>query len=267
MGTLEARRTIWAAEMLKQLETLTSGRKISDYKYSKDAMGAKEVKIIGVVRPSVRNYTGADITIDSVADDAMLLKMDQYKYIAVELDNVDKAQSNVQMEEWASEGAKALADVADEYVNSLAQYADYISGSTDIATESNTKVLVKGATIQLYKNNVSINEELFGQVEPEFYAALRNEVTSLDTDNSELRKRGIVGKYLNVNFMIDNKLYNDGTDFYNIVRTKKAIAYVEQINDIKFFNPEKRFNEAVKILMVFGAKIVRPKELYIMKSH
>lgn len=267
MGTLEARRTIWAAEFEKQLETLTSGRKLSDYKYSKDASGAKEVKIIGIVRPSVRSYTGADITIDTVADDALILKMDQYKYIAVELDTVDKTQSKAQMEDWASEGAKALADVADEYVNSLAQYSDYISGSTDISTESNTKVLVKGATIQLYKNNVSINTELFGQVEPEFYAALRNEVASLDTDNSELRKRGIVGRYLNVNFMIDNKLYNDGTDFFNIVRTGKAIAYVEQLKEIEFFKPEKRFNEAVKILMIYGAKIVRSKELYVMKSH
>lgn len=267
MGTMEARRTVWAAEMLKQLETLTSGRSLSDYKYSKDAKDAKEVKIIGVVRPTVRTYAGSDITIDSAIDDAMLLKMDQYKYIAVELDKVDKTQSKAQMEEWAKEGAKALADTADEYVNSLAQYSDYISDSTDISTESNTKVLVKGATIQLYSNNVSVKEELFGQVDPEFYAALRNEVASLDTDNSDLRKRGIVGNYLNINFMIDNKLYTDGTDKFNIVRTKKAIAYVEQLNEIEFFKPEKRFSEAVKILMIYGAKIVRPKELYVMKSH
>lgn len=267
MGTMEARRTVWAAEMLKQLETLTSGRSLSDYKYSKEAKDAKEVKIIGVVRPTVRAYTGADITIDSAVDDAMFLKMDQYKYIAVEIDTVDKTQSKAQMEDWATEGSKALADTADEYVNSLAQYSDYISATTDISTESNTKVLVKGATMQLYTNNVSINSELFGQVCPEFYAALRNEVASLDTDNSELRKRGIIGNYLNVNFMIDNKLYNDGTDYFNIVRTKKAIAYVEQLNKIEFFKPEKRFNEAVKILMIYGAKIVRPKELYVMKSH
>ena len=267
MGTMEARRTIWAAEMLKQLETLTSGRSLSDYKYSKDAKDAKEVKIIGVVRPSVRSYTGADITIDSALDDAMLLKMDQFKYIAVEIDKVDKTQSKVQMEEWASEGAKALGDTADEYVNSLAQYADYISASTDISTTSNTKVLVSGATIALYGNNVSVKDELFGQVNPEFYGALRTEITSLDTDNSELRKKGIVGNYLNVNFMLDNKLYTDGTDIFNIVRTKRAIAYVEQLEEIEFFKPEKRFNEAVKILMIYGAKIVRPKELYVMKAH
>lgn len=267
MGTLEARRSVWSAEFLKQLDTLTSGRSLSDYKYSKDAENAREVKIIGIVRPTVRTYTGADITIDSAIDDALFLNIDQYKYIAVELDKVDKSQSKVQMEEWAEQGAQALADTADQYVNSLAQYTDYKSASTDLAAGTGAKALVKGATIQMYTNNVSVKTGLYGQVCPEFYAVLRDEVNSLDTDNSELLKKGIVGTYLNVNFMIDNKLYNDGTDYYNMVRTKRAIAYVEQLNEIEFFMPEKRFSEAVKILLTYGAKIVRPKELYVMRSH
>lgn len=267
MGTLEARRTVWSAEMLKQLDTLTSARSLSDYKYSKEAKDAKEVKIIGVVRPTVRTYTGADITVDSALDDAMFLNIDQYKYIAVELSKVDKSQSKAQMEEWASEGAKALANTADTYVNSLAQYTDYKSASTDISTTANTKTLVRGATMQLYTNNVSVGTELYGQVNPEFYTALGLEVATLDTNNSDLLKRGILGRYLNVNFMIDNALYNDGTDYYNMVRTKRAIAYVEQLNEIEFYNPEKRFSEAVKILLTYGAKIVRPAELYVMRAH
>lgn len=267
MGTLEARRTVWAAEMLKQLETLTSGRSLCDYSFSKDAENARQVKIIGLVRPSVSTYTGADITISSVQDDAMFLNIDQYKYIAVELDDVDKSQSKIQLEMFAEEGAKALADTADYYVNCLAQYADYTSSSTDISTASNTKTLVSGAVQKLYENNVSPKTELFGQVNPEFYTALRGQIQSLDTDNSELIKKGILGRYLNVNFMIDNKLYNDGTDYYNIVRTKKAIAFVEQLNKVEFFKPEKRFNEAVKILYTYGGKIVRPKELYVMLAH
>lgn len=267
MQTMDARRTIWSAEMLTQLETLTSGRSLCDYKYQKDSANAKEVKIIGVVRPTVRTYTGADITIDTALDDSMILAIDQFKYIAVELQKVDKSQSKVQMEEWAKEGAKALADTADEYVNSLAQYTDYKSASTDLVSGTGAKALVKGATVRMYKNNVSVREGLYGQVVPDFYGVLRDEVATLDTNNSELLKKGILGTYLSVNFMIDNKIYNDGTDDYNIVRTKRAIAYVEQLNEIEFFKPEKRFSEAVKILLTYGAKIVRPKELYCMLTH
>jgi hypothetical protein len=264
----EAKRTLWAAEFLKQLDTLTTGRTLSDYSYSKDAQNAKQVKLIGVVRPTVNTYTpGSDITIGAAADDALILNLDQYKYIAVELDDVDKAQSKAQMEDWAEQGSKALADEADKYVNSLAQYADYKSGSTDISTAANTVVLVTGGVQKLYENNVPTTAEIFGQVNPEFYVNLRSQVAGLDTNNSELLKRGILGRYMNTNFMIDNQLYNDGTDYYNMLRTKKAIAYVEQLNKIEFFKPEKRFSEAVKVLMIYGAKITRPKELYVMLAH
>jgi hypothetical protein len=40
-----------------------------------------------------------------------------------------------------------------------------------------------------------------------------------------------------------------------------ATTYVEQIVDLKTYQPEKRFGDAVKGLHVYGAKVVRPTAL------
>ena len=33
------------------------------------------------------------------------------------------------------------------------------------------------------------------------------------------------------------------------------------------YRPEKQFGDAVKVLDTYGAKVVRPKEIYVIKAH
>ena len=41
----------------------------------------------------------------------------------------------------------------------------------------------------------------------------------------------------------------------------RAISYVEQINKVEGYRPERRFADAVKGLHIYGAKVVRPEML------
>lgn len=66
---------------------------------------------------------------------------------------------------------------------------------------------------------------------------------------------------------MSNNLYNDGTDDYEMVRTKKAIAFAGQIDEVKTDPDPYGFGDIVKGLHVYGAKLVRPKELYVIKAH
>ena len=66
---------------------------------------------------------------------------------------------------------------------------------------------------------------------------------------------------------MSNNLYNDGTDDYEMIRTKKAIAFAGQINKIEKARKEKGFSDIIKGLHVYGAKLVRPKELYVARVH
>jgi hypothetical protein len=46
-----------------------------------------------------------------------------------------------------------------------------------------------------------------------------------------------------------------------MIRTKRAIAYAQPMTFTKAYEPEKKFVDAVKGFILFGGKIVRPREM------
>ena len=49
-----------------------------------------------------------------------------------------------------------------------------------------------------------------------------------------------------------------------LARTKRAIAFAEQLSEIDAYRPEKRFADAVKGLHLYGAKVVHPTEMILL---
>ena len=86
------------------------------------------------------------------------------------------------------------------------------------------------------------------------------------TDNVELIRKGVVGMYNAAMVKISTNLYNDGTDDYMMIRTKKAIAFAGTVDKVEAYRPEGLFADAVKGLNVFGTRVIRPKEIYILKA-
>ena len=65
-----------------------------------------------------------------------------------------------------------------------------------------------------------------------------------------------------------NKLISDGgatTAYRCMMRTKRAIAYAEQLSEIEAYRPESRFCDAVKGLHLYGAAVIYPEELYVLE--
>ena len=50
-----------------------------------------------------------------------------------------------------------------------------------------------------------------------------------------------------------------------MVRTQRAIAYACPKIHVEPYRPEKDFKDAVKGFALYGAKIVRPKEMFLSK--
>ena len=59
--------------------------------------------------------------------------------------------------------------------------------------------------------------------------------------------------------------WNDGTRDCKLamLRTNKAIAFAGQIDKVEAYRPQDAFSDAIKGLYVFGAKIVRPEQIYL----
>ncbi len=243
-----------------------------DYKFDKEFKQGDRLVIPGAVRPTIGTYVpGNDITIEKLADNAQYLDIDYADYFAFEVDDIDKAQS-VQgyLDTQFNEAKKALAEHEDATIAEVAAKganSDMISSSIDISAATSPLASIDDGLLKLYKNNVSTKEELAADLNPEHITLIRSKLASLFTENVEYIKKGAVGKYNNTLLRMSNNLYNDNTDDYELLRTRKAVACANSIDKLETCRKEKGFASIVKGLNVYGAKVVRPKELYVIKVH
>ncbi len=260
---------VWSQHIQHELEAASVMQEDCNTEFEGDAKRGTRVKILGVTRPTIGNYTGTDIGApEELADTEQYLDIDQAKFFNFGVDDVDKAQSiEGLMPALMQESAAALAQERDRFIASKAVEAGKLSESLSITDAAAAKAAVDDAFVWLWSNDVKINDEVVITVTPWFYNLFKEALTALYTDNLDLIKRGIVGMYNGATVKISTNLHNDGTDDYLMIRTKKAIAFAGQINQTEAYRPAQRFQDAVKGLDTYGAKVVRPKELYVIKAH
>ena len=275
MAITNFQQTIWSKKIQMQLDTITSLKDHCDFEYESDANNAKEVKILGVVRPTIRTYVpGTPLTLEAGTDSSQTLQLNQYKYFDFEVEDIDKVQSVPGLIEALSrEASNGLSEEADKYVSTIAIAAASagtcgVATATDISGETDGGIkLIEGGFEYLYSHNNKVTDTYYLEVTPEWYTLLRPQIIALDTNNSDIIKKGFVGKYGNAMVSIENLLQSDTFSGHSckgaMLRTSKAIAFVGQIDKVEAFRPEGAFQDAIKGLYVFGAKVVRPESLYV----
>lgn len=265
-------QTIWSKSILRSLEKITSLRNHCNFQYEKESKNAKEVKILSVNRPTIRTYVpGTALVRESAADSSQLLQLNQYRYFNFEVEDIVKAQSVPGlMEALTDEAGKGLALEGDKYVAEVVKTAadgGEIETSEEITlTTDNAMASVEDGFSTLYANDCKVSDTFYLEFAPKVFTTYRQCLTELSTNNPEILKKGAVGKINNAFVCIENCLPASATAHYNILRTEKAVAFAEQIDKVEKYRPEDAFTDAVKGLYVFGAKIVRPNEIYVMKT-
>lgn len=265
-------QTIWSASILRSLDTITSLRKHCNFQYEKDSANAKEVKILSVTRPTIRKYVpGTALVRESAGDSSQLLKLDQYHYFNFEVEDIVKAQSVPGlMEALTDEASKGLALEGDKYVASVIASAvadgEVTSGTPGAITPANAMAAIEDGFATLYEHNCKPTDTFYLEVAPRIFTSYRQALTELSTNNPEILKKGAVGKINNAYVCIENCLHEEEGMVQNILRTEKAVAFAEQIEKVEHYRPEDAFTGAIKGLYVYGAKVVRPEEIYVMMT-
>ena len=273
MSVAVFKQSLWSTKIQNALDTLTGLRTHCDYQFESEIKAGDKLKITGSVKPTIGTYVpGTDIDIENVDGNDQELVIDQFRYFARYFDNVDKAQSIPGvLENDSKECAKFLHEEGDKYVATIIKAGideGKIAKSSSAITPSKTNVVgaVEDALVSLYEKNVSPTVDLYGEFSPKWYSFLRQALTETLTNNVELAKKGAVGKYNNVMVCIENLLPVADTTRYNIIRTAKAVAFAGQVDTVKAIEKEKGFGDIVKGLYVFGAKVVRPDEIYAIQE-
>jgi len=269
MAYTNFKQTFWSKHIQHELEKKAILAGFCNREFDGEVKYGNQVKILGVGRPTVGNYVGTSIgTPETVADSSVFLTIDKAKYFNFMVDDVDKAQSVPGlMESLMKEATIAMGLQIDSDIAAVSVNAGTISNSTQINTAALAKTAMDNGILALRESDVPIDEDVVAELPPFVYQLLKDKYIELDTANSEMMKKGIVGYYDNVRVRVSNNLYNDGTDYYCMIRTKKAIAYVNQISETEPYRPDGLFSDAIKGLNVYGIKVVRPKELYVIRAH
>ena len=249
----DAIQTIWHQGYERDLETITSLRSHSDFKYGNDTHNAKKVIILNADKPTIRKYTPwTSIKRDKASCTKQEFEMDQMFYFNVGIDHVIKAQTvDGALEAICEEGAIALTEEGDKYVASLvkggvdAGKVSVIDGTS--VSKSNAVDKIEDAFAVLYENNCKINETYYAELHPTYFTKVRPNLLELYTDNVAMAKKGFVGKYGNALVSIENLLPKlepryaktsdtdivEGKTYYTRSGESSAYVYTEVENPVK----------------------------------
>lgn len=260
---------VWSKHIQHELKKHTIFKEDCDYKFSGEAGEGKRVKVLGVGKPTIGDYTGASIGApETIPDSSVYIDIDQAKFFNFMVDDVDKAQATEGlMAALMEETTRALAEDEDSF---LAKQIALGAGkketkTTAVTTAALAKAAIDGAFVHLWNQGVTFKDKVTIYLTPWFYSLFKDYLIEYKTDNDKLIAKGIVGAYNNAQVKLTNNIYNDGTYDNLIIKTSKGFAYCDGIDKTEAYRPDDLFADAVKGLHTYGGKAVRPKEIYCLK--
>lgn len=283
MAVSNFKPTIWSANILAVLQkTLVfASPMITNRNYEGEISGAGDrVKINQIGDVDVNSYVpGTNITYQTMADAAQFLDIDQQKYFAINLDDVDAAQANVDlMAAYSTQAAYKMTDTVDSDLAGLHASAGIVTGLGTTATPltvtaadttgGNVGVLelLRRIMVAMNKNNVPkvgryvvLSPDIAGRL------AERNVTLYNVRQTQEAADNGYIGNFYGFNIFESNNVADVGTVATPkqklIAGTNMAITMAMQISKVEGVRRENQFADAVRGLMVYGRKVVRPEVL------
>lgn len=229
------------------------------------------VHILGVGKPTIKSLERASASgeIDSaeeLEDTSVILNINQIRYFNYKVGDIDKAQAvGGLMDALSAETSEGLANEMDKFIANLAidPSVPKLCDTATLVTKDNILSLLDDAIQKLQENDVNMASGVTITVSPRFYKLFKQAYTSKDTDNSESLKNGKVAMYGNVTVKLSNNVAKteSGAEDNIMIRTKRAIAFVNPLTHTEAYRPEKSFADAVKGFALFDGKVVRPAEI------
>lgn len=265
---------IWAAFIEKELEKKHVFVADCNREYEGKVKGLGDsVTIKGAGQVTMR--TGADgvepafTAPEDVVGTNAIMTIKHWCDFNFKVGDIDKEQgAGGAISLYTQQAAYRIADEQDKLVASLAAdpLAIYDNASAVKITADNVLETIDNGIQMLWEKNVPANEYLSVTVSPRFYMILKQKYMALDTDNSEMIKRGAVAMYGNVDIKLSNNVYttNSGAQDKIMLRTKKAIAFANPLTKTEAYRPDAYMADAVRGVSLYDAKLIRPEQMVIL---
>lgn len=263
--------TVWSEALIRQLDGKYVAVANCNRDYDGDIVGkGSTVKVCSVGDVTVSDYT-KNTNMDApetLSDSAATITISQAKSFNFQIDDIDRAQSSPKLMEMAmAKAASALANVADKYVFSLCTEATTTNTITQTAlTKDNIVDTIVSAREKLLANGVPGSEPTVLEVTPSVAALIMKAKILQGTENADALSNGCIGNFIGFEVFVSPNIVTDSTskNMQCFARTKRAIAFAEQISSVEAYRPESRFADAVKGLHLYGAKVIYPDEFVLV---
>lgn len=274
--------TIWSETLYEALEKQYIAVKNCNRSFDGDIkeMGSK-VKICGVGSVNIFDYTqNTDMSSPQTLSDTVTeLLINRARAFNFQIDDIDRTQAMPSLMQAAMKvAASALANDADRYIYDLYEDIDEDHTVTDDeASELSIIDDIIAAREKLYDGNVGESSEIVIEVSPKVASLILKAKAALSNDISDSAlENGLLGSiagckvYVSNNIAVNTEIIEEGSSTVTMayhkcfVRTKRAIAYADQLSEINAYRPENRFADAVKGLHLYGADIIYPDELVLL---
>jgi P22 coat protein - gene protein 5 len=270
---------IWSARILAKLERnlvfAQPGVVNRDYEGDIRADGDR-VHIHSFNDLTVAAYTKNSTTIsyEQLTDTRVTLLIDQAKYFAFKVDDIDTAQMRPEIIDAAADRASyQLAEDADSYVASLYSGASTSSPDNTIETTQFTSTNVYGKFVDLAVLMDQVNlpaEQRFVIVPPWIKGLLLQNATFVTAAQPSAVLNGSIGQIAGLNILVSNNVKTTGTSpvvSHMMAGHPSALAYAEQIVNLEGLRLEGSFADAVRGLHLYGAKVLDGARLFDLQAN
>ena len=277
--------TVWAEAINRELTKahVFAANTNREYEGKVSRLG-DSVRILGIGSPTVTTYdmnskankfTGlADP--ETIEDTSTTLYIDKQSVFNYKVDDIDKRQAvGGIMEALSAETSEKVADEQDKAIASLSFDSLAVNMSNtpfQITADNILEKLIEAHTL-LAENNVSRNTKVTVTLSPRV-AMLYKQAMGIGRQTSyadDLLKKGIIDVFDGMEIKESNNVAHKNVSSNDVlgiqVKTDRAIAFASPMIHTEPYRPEKQFSDAIKGFVLYGTKIVRPKEMVIMNCY
>ena len=263
--------SLWAATLLENLNDAHVAVNLCNRNYEGDiSQSGDTVRITSIGRVTIDNYVknSTSISPETLDDSQQVLTIDQAKYFAFQVDDVDARQvrdDGALMDVAMRDAAWGLGDAADTSVLSAMQSQGATGNALGALTIGTSNVdayeNIVDLAVKLDENNVP-RQGRWCIIPPWYHGWLQknaNFVSYGTQANREDLENGIIGAAAGMRIVVSNNLPSASTGRnYVIAGHEMGVTYAEQINSVEAYRQESAFSDAVKGLHLYGNKITRP---------
>jgi hypothetical protein len=276
--------TIWAARLLQNMHKAQVFGMLVNRDYEGDIRQAGDtVKIGGIGSIAISTYTknSTSLSWETLDDASQVLEIDQAKYFAFKVDDVDQAQTRPKlMDEAMREAGYAVSDTIDSYIANL--YSQVATANKVGADGGSAKTVGYGSgEIDPYKQLVdmgvlltesNVPSEGRWAVVPAWYEGMLRKSSSFVANPSGVTGQaminGSIGRVAGFDVYVSNNVTNDAqaTPTYRAMfGVAAAISLaVQKQPEMEAIRLQDSFADGVRGLLLYGAKVIRPNAMAVL---